>query len=72
MASNKAALAKNAVSKLYYLQLITIRISTFFDEHFQLVKFYLKPSILFCEKGNRFRNAISKRFMPEKLVTSKR
>jgi len=35
MASNEA-LVDNAVSKLYYLQFITIGISTFLNEHIQL------------------------------------
>ena len=45
MASNEAGLVEHVVSKLYYyLQFITIGISTFLIEHFQLVQFYLKPS----------------------------
>ena len=44
MASNEAVLVENSVSKLYYLQFITIKISTFIDEHLQLVQFHLKPS----------------------------
>jgi len=43
MASNDAVLVENTVSKLYYLQFITIGISTFLNEHFQLVQFHLKP-----------------------------
>ena len=35
MASNEAVLVKNAVSKLYLLQFITIGISTFSNERFQ-------------------------------------
>jgi len=40
MASNEAV--ENAVSKLYYLQIISIGICTFLNEHFQLVQFHLK------------------------------
>jgi len=39
MASNKTILAENAVSKLCYLQFISIGIRTFLNEHFQLVSF---------------------------------
>jgi len=38
MASNEALLDENAVSKLYLLQLISIEISAFLNEHFQLVQ----------------------------------
>jgi len=41
MASNEAVLVESAVSKLYYLQFITIGIRTFLNEHFQLVQFDL-------------------------------
>jgi len=44
MVSNEAVIVENAVSNLYSLQFITIGISTFFNEHFQLVQFHLKPS----------------------------
>jgi len=44
MASNEAVLVENAVSKLYYPQFKNIEISTFLNEHFQLVQFHLKPS----------------------------
>jgi len=44
MASNQAALVENAILKLYYSQYITIGISTFMNEHFQLVQFHLKLS----------------------------
>ena len=50
MASNKAVLVENAVSKLYF---IILGISTFLNEHFQLVQFHLKLSkyhaIMFSE-----------------------
>jgi len=36
---------EKAVSKLYHSQVLSIGISTFLDEHFQLVQFYLKPSV---------------------------
>jgi len=49
MALNEAVLVKNTVSKLYYLQFITIGISTFLNKHFQLDQFYLKPSNV-CEE----------------------
>jgi len=39
MASNEAVLVEKPVSKLCYLQFITIGISTFLNEHFQLVQF---------------------------------
>jgi len=44
MASNEAVLVENAFSKVYYLHFIAIGISTFLNEHFQPVQFYLKPS----------------------------
>jgi len=44
MAPNEAVLVENAVTKLYYLQFITIGISTYLNEHFHLVQFHLKPS----------------------------
>jgi len=44
MAPNEAVLVENAVSKLYYLQYITIGIDTFLNEHIQLVQFHLEPS----------------------------
>jgi len=44
MASNEVVLVENAVSKLFFLQLIAMRISTLLNELFQLVQFYLKPS----------------------------
>ena len=43
-ASNEDVLVENAVSKLCYLQFITIGISTFLREYFQLVEYHLKPS----------------------------
>jgi len=43
IASNEVVV-ENTVSKLYYLQFITIGISTVLNEHFQLVQFHLKPS----------------------------
>jgi len=46
VASNKAVLGENAVSKLYYLQFITIAISTFSYDHFLPVQFHLKSSKL--------------------------
>jgi len=36
VASKEAALVENAVSKLYYLQCITIEMSSFLIVHFQL------------------------------------
>jgi len=39
MASNEAVLVGNAVSKLYYLQCISIGICTSLCEHFQLVQY---------------------------------
>jgi len=50
MASNEAVPVENAVSKLHHLQFITIGISLFLNEHFQLVQFHLEPSILPCFK----------------------
>ena len=46
MASNEAVLDENAVSKLHYLQFISIGISTPLNDHFQLVQFHLNPSKL--------------------------
>jgi len=40
MASNETVLVKNGFSELYYLQFISRGISTFLNEHFQLVQFY--------------------------------
>jgi len=37
MSSNETVRVENDVSKLYYLQFISIGISTFLNEHFQLV-----------------------------------
>ena len=48
MASNKAVLVENTVSKLHYLQFITMGISTSLDEHFQQVQLHLKTLIFFC------------------------
>jgi len=44
MDSHETVLVENAVSKLYLLQCISIGISTFLNEHFQLEQFHLKPS----------------------------
>jgi len=44
MASNETLLVENAVSKLYYLQIISIEKSTFLNEHFHVLQFHLKPS----------------------------
>jgi len=44
MTSNEAVLVENAVPKLNYLQLISIGIKTFLNEHIQPVQFHLKPS----------------------------
>ena len=52
MASNEAVLVKNAVSKLYYLQFISIGISAFLNEHFKLVQFHLKPSFFTESQGH--------------------
>jgi len=52
MASNEAVLVEIAVSKLYYLQLITIGIRTFLNEHFKLVQFHLKPSFFTESQGH--------------------
>jgi len=51
MASNEAVLLENAVSKLYYSQVISIGVCTFLNEHFQLVQFHLKPSIFFKDSS---------------------
>jgi len=47
MASNEDVVVENAVSKLFYLQFLAIGINTLLNEHFQLVKFHLKPLIYF-------------------------
>jgi len=44
MASNETVLVEYAISKLYYVQCISIGTSTFWNEHFQLVQFHLQPS----------------------------
>jgi len=44
MASNETVLVENAVSKLHYLHFVNIGISTFLNEHFQLVQFHFKLS----------------------------
>jgi len=45
--SNETVLVQNVVSKLYYVQCISIGISTFLNEHFQRVQFHLMPSQCF-------------------------
>ena len=55
MASNETVLVENAVSKQYYLQLISIGISTFLNERFQLEQFHLKPSGLVRLRANFFK-----------------
>jgi len=45
MSLNEIVLVEDAVSNLYYLQFISIGISTFLKEHFQQVQFHLKPSL---------------------------
>jgi len=44
MASNETVLVVNSVSKLYYLQYVSMGISKLLNKHFQLVQFYFKPS----------------------------
>jgi len=41
MAPNETVLVENAVLKLYYLQFIILGNSTFLNEHFQLVQFFI-------------------------------
>jgi len=46
MASDETVPVENTVSKLHQLKFISIGIGPFLNEHFQLVQFHSKPSII--------------------------
>jgi len=61
MASHKSVLVENAVSKLHYLQFITMEISTLLNEHFQelvlfepIETYLLVPNSLDFLKSNAY------------------